>query len=95
MKAYYYWEADYFENVIFRMVPLDNQEFTVEKFINQFNKIPSYKRKHKSVIELIPTYYYHYNLMSRMLHHMVKKNYLSVRYVSVGTRTEPIFKLND
>ena len=106
MKSEYYWEAEYFEVVICPLVfGYRNQypwvevseEFTIEDFIKEFNRIPSYKRKYgkyNCVLELIPHYSYHYNIVSRMLHCMVKKNYLSVRYVSVGTRTEQIFKLN-
>lgn len=109
MKPYYHWEAEYFEAVIFPKVvqykleyPWNqpNKEFTVEEFCLHFNKIPRDQRtykissRHNWTIELMPKYSRDYNLVCKMLHCMVGKNKLSVRYVSVGTRTEPIFKIN-
>jgi len=96
MKMYWEWEPNYFENYIFRNVELTG-EFTVEQFINQFNKINRGYRtanwgKYRPVITLIPNYYYHYNLISGFLHGLLKKGILEARYVSNNGRTETIFK---
>lgn len=107
MKSYYHWEPVYFESYVFPLVlqynenhpwmKRENEEFTVEQFIVQFNKIPTHLRKSSGkyswVTELIPNYSRHYTVVAEMLLYMSRKNHLSVRFVSVGSRTEPIFQL--
>lgn len=108
MKSYYHWEPVYFESYVFPLVlrynenypwmENENESFTVEQFILMFNRVPSNFRKNNFgkfsyVFELSTNYHYHYNVVAKMLLYMSRKNHLSVRFVSVGSRTEPIFQL--
>jgi hypothetical protein len=82
------WDADYFIKNIFNRVKIKG-EFTIEEFIEKFNDLPKeFRKQEKSInlhyeplVHLFPTYYYHYNLISKLLHDMVKRGLLKVRYL--------------
>lgn len=91
-------QPDYFGRYVYPLVEskLEN-EFTIEDFMNKFNTLnpkvrtTNYFSSFKHVITLHPNYYYHYKLISVCLNFLVKEGKLNVRWVSVGSRTEPIF----
>ena len=94
-------EPNYFANCVYRLVePKLENEFTVEDFMEKFNKLSSHVRvtnfftSFKHVITLLPKYHYHYRIVSSCLHYMVTQKQLKARYVSVGSRTETIFFKN-
>ena len=90
-------ESNYFGDYVYRLIhPKLPNEFTVENFMEKFNKLPSNVREtnhfsHRHIISLNPGYHYHYNLVSDCLHYMVAQKQIKVRYVSVGSRTESIY----
>lgn len=92
-------EPNYFGDYVYRLVePNLENEFTVEDFMEKFNKltihvrVTNYFSSFKHTITLFPKYHYHYKTVSNCLHYMVKQKRLKAKYVSVGSRTETIFK---
>ena len=91
-------EPDYFGRYVYPLVESKlGNEFTIEDFMNKFNTLSTkvrttnYFSSFKHVITLSPNYYHNYKLISLCLNLMVKEGKLSVKWVSVGSRTEPIF----
>jgi hypothetical protein len=90
-------QPNYFGNYVFRLVEnkLEN-EFTVVDFINKFNTLSPGVRgrgtKCYAVTLCKEKYSDSYSVVSECLHYMVKIGKLKAIYVSVGSRTETIFK---
>jgi len=90
-------EDDYFSRYIYPLVESKlKNEFIIEDFISKFNTLNPNIRitnyfNFKHIIRLVPNYYYHYKLISLCLNLLVKEGKLNVKWVSVGSRTEPIF----
>jgi hypothetical protein len=90
------WNFDYFENKIFKMVNLP-EKFTIDDFIEKFNKIQPELRKNIKGYSVILTknYSHDINRLSRLLYYLVDRNILKVKHVSKSHKTIPIFKKID
>lgn len=98
MKYESKWDTQYFESNVYTLVANKLEaEFTIQDFMQKFNKLSKDCRKTDYfkdfiyVVELYPTYHYHINIISNMLMGLVESGTLKVRWVSVKSRTEPIF----
>lgn len=92
-------QPDYFGRYVYPFVESKlGNEFTIEDFMNKFNTLNPIVRTTKfftsfsHIIELRPTNYYQYKLISLCLNLLVKEGKLNVRWISVGSRTEPVYK---